>query len=30
MRTPIGIDRPFVLRVNGPTLRACAHVASLI
>ena len=30
MRTPIGVDGPFVLRVNGPTLRACAHVASII
>ena len=30
MRTPIGVDGPFVLRVNGPALRACAHGASII
>ena len=30
MRTPVWVDRPLVLCVNGPALRACAHVASLI
>ena len=30
MRTPVGVDGPFVLCVNGPALRACAHVASII